>query len=245
MDNIFKHKSIRQFSDRLPDKNLINKLLEAAVRASNTGNMQVYSIVVTTDEELRKKLAECHFNQPASKAPLHVTFCVDINRFSKWCRLRDAEPGYDNFLWFVSGATDALLASQNFSLEAEHNGLGICYLGTCLYNARKIGEILNLPKGVIPVASVVAGYPDVNPQLTDRLPLEAVVHYETYHDYTADDINRLWAERENSDETKQLLEINQLPNLAQIFTQKRYTQKDNIAISENLISLLKEHGFLP
>ena len=85
----------------------------------------------------------------------------------------------------------------------------------------------------------------VNPQLTDRLPLEAVVHYETYHDYTADDINRLWAERENSDETKQLLEINQLPNLAQIFTQKRYTEKDNIAISENLISLLKEHGFLP
>ena len=245
MDTIFKHKSIRQFSDRLPDKNLINKLLEAAVRASNTGNMQVYSIVVTTDEELRKKLAECHFNQPASKAPLHVTFCVDINRFSKWCRLRDAEPGYDNFLWFLSGATDALLASQNFSLEAEHNGLGICYLGTCLYSARRIGEILNLPKGVIPVASVVAGYPDVNPQLTDRLPLEAVVHYETYHDYTADDINRLWAERENSDETKQLLEINQLPNLAQIFTQKRYTQKDNIAISENLISLLKEHRFLP
>jgi nitroreductase len=114
MDTIFKHKSIRQFSDRMPDKNLINKLLEAAVRASNTGNMQVYSIVETTDEELRKKLAECHFNQPASKAPLHVTFCVDINRFSKWCRLRDAEPGYDNFLWFVSGATDALLASQNF-----------------------------------------------------------------------------------------------------------------------------------
>ena len=150
MDTIFKHKSIRQFSDRLPDKNLINKLLEAAVRASNTGNMQVYSIVVTTDEELRKKLAECHFNQPASKAPLHVTFCVDINRFSKWCRLRDAEPGYDNFLWFVSGATDALLASQNFSLEAEHNGLGICYLGTCLYNARKSAKYSTCQKALYP-----------------------------------------------------------------------------------------------
>jgi nitroreductase len=244
METIFNHRSIRQFSDRLPDSDVINKMLTAAVRASNTGNMQVYSIIVTTDSDLRTQLASCHFNQPASKAPLHVTFCVDVNRFSKWCRLRDAQPGYDNFLWFLCGATDALLASQNFVLEAEHNGLGICYMGTCLYNARKISEILKLPKGVIPIATIAVGYPIETPEITDRLPLEAVVHYQTYSDYSDEDINRLWHERENSDETSKLLEVNQLPNLAQIFTQKRYPEKDNVAISEELISLLKEHGFM-
>lgn len=54
------------------------------------------------------------------------------------------------------------------------------------------------------------------------------MHYEKYTDYTAAEIDELWAEREESDETKRLLEENGLPNLARIFTERRYVRRDNL-----------------
>ena len=112
-----------------------------------------------------------------------------------WCEQRDAEPCYDNFAWFLNRVTDALLAAQRPVSEAEAHGLGICYLGTTIYTAEEIARILDLPKGVIPVTTIVVGHPDESPELTDRLPLDAVVHCEKYHRYTSSEIDELWAER--------------------------------------------------
>ena len=66
---------------------------------------------------------------------------------------------------------------------------------------------------------------------------------EKYTDYTAAEIDELWAEREEPELTKRLLAENGLPNLAQVFTQRRYVRKDNLAISESYFALLKEKGF--
>lgn len=245
MNTILKHRSIRRFkSTPIPEEEL-RELLEAASRASTCGNMQLYSLVVTRDKAMREKLLPCHFGQQmVVEAPCVVTICADVHRFSMWCRQRDAEPAYDNFAWFLTAATDALLAAQNLALAAEERGLGICYLGTTLYTAGDIVRVLNLPKGVLPVTTLVLGYPDEKPELTDRLPLDAVVHFETYNDYTAAEIDELWAEREESEETKRLLEENNLPNLARIFTERRYVKRDNVAISQAYLALLKERGFM-
>jgi nitroreductase len=221
-------------------------MLEAAVRASNTGNMQIYSIVVTTDGELLRRLAPLHFNQPAAHAPVIVTFCADVRRFSRWCELRGAVPEYDNFVWFLCAMTDALLASQNLALQAEAHGLGICYLGTVLYNAPEIGEVLQLPRGVIPVMALSCGWPDPDYEsvpLTDRLPLEAVVHREVYHDPNDKEIERLWAAREASAETAELKKVNDLPNLARIFTERRYKGDDNRHFSRKYFDELRAKGF--
>ena len=241
---LFKHRSIRKFCSTSIPEELLQEILAAASRASTCGNMQLYSLVVTRDAALRAKLAPCHFNQPmVTQAPCVVTVCADVHRFSMWCEQREAEPAYDNFAWFLNASTDALLAAQNFCIEAELHGLGICILGTTIYTAAEIARILELPKGVIPLTTIVVGYPDESPVLTDRLPLEAVVHYEKYTDYTAAEIDELWAEREESAETKRLLEENGLPNLARIFTERRYVRRDNLAISQSYFALLKEKGF--
>ena len=244
MESLLSHRSIRKYKDTSLNREVLNKILEAGIRASNTGNMQAYSIVVTTAPEMIERLAPCHFNQPASKAPVQLTFCADFNRFTKWCELRNAQPGYDNFLGFLTGATDALLAAQNVCIAAESKGLGICYLGTTVYTAEKIIDILQLPKGVVPVVTVVMGYPDEQPGLTDRLPLEAVVHNETYHDYTAEDIDRLYAEKEALDLTKRLLEENKKETLAQIFTDNRYPKKLFTDVSGSFLEILKKQGFM-
>lgn len=245
METILNHRSIRKYKNTPIDDKVLDEILQAANRASNTGNMQVYSIIVTKDEEIKKELWASHFKQDmVQQAPVILTFCADLNRFNKWCKQRNAEPVYDNFLWFYNASIDALLASQNASIAAEKHGLGICYLGTTTYMADRISEILNLPEHVVPVTTVVVGYPDQNPPLTDRLPVEAVVHQEKYQDYSEEDINRLYADKENLPETKQLIEENQTENLAQIFTDKRYVGKDNKLFSEKYLEHITRKGFM-
>ncbi len=245
MNTLFNHRSIRKYKSTPIEATLLEKILNAGTRASNTGNMQVYSIIVTTDELIRKQLWEIHFKQNmVLEAPVHLTFCADINRFNQWCQQRNAFPGYDNFLWFYNASIDALLASQNICIEAEKNGLGICYLGTTTYAADKIIQLLNLPMGVVPVTSIVLGYPDENPNLTDRLPLEAILHYEKYQPYSAADIDKLYADKEALPGTKKLIEENKTDNLAQIFTEKRYKKSDNVHFSNSFLQTIKNQGFM-
>lgn len=239
------HKTIRKYSEQPVDDALLNEVLDAGTRASTTGNMQVYSIVVTRDDAMKAVLSPTHFNQPMVKdAPVVLTFCADYNRFNKWCRQRDAEPGYDNFLSFFTAAIDALLVAQNVCVAAEAKGLGICYLGTVTYNADKIIEILKLPRGVVPVATVTLGFPAEEPPLTDRLPLEAVVHRETYKDYSPEDIDRFYLPKEALNENRQFVAENNKETLAQVFTDVRYKKADNEHFSRVFMEVLKNQGFL-
>jgi nitroreductase len=245
INTILNHRSIRQFKEKDISDEVLDEILLAATKASTTGNMQVYSIVISKNQEIKEKLWESHFKQKmVMQAPVVATFCADFNRFNKWCKQRNANPGYDNFLSFYTASIDALLAAQNFCIAAEYKGLGICYLGTTTYMAEKIINILNLPTGVVPVTTVVAGYPDESPDVTDRLPLKGVVHYDTYKDYTPDDIDEIYEEKESMDLTKKLLQENQKETLAQVFTDNRYTKKNNITFSKSLIQVLKKQGFM-
>lgn len=245
IDEILNHRSIRKYKNTPIEESVLDEILRAGCRASNTGNMQMYSIIVTTDIEIKEQLSSSHFNQPmVTQAAAVITFCADVHRFGRWCELRDAKPEYDNFAWFINGVIDTILASENVALQAEAHSLGVCYLGTTIYNADRIAHTLKLPKGVIPVTTLIVGYPeDGEVPLTDRLPLEAVVHRQTYCDYSDEKINELWSEREKSDETAELLQINDLPNLARIFTERRYKGEDNKLFSRKYFEMVKKQGF--
>lgn len=245
LETLLQHRSIRKYKqDPIPGE-ILNSILEAGSRAATTGNMQVYSIVVTRDQEIKNQLLPCHFGQKMiAEAPVVLTFCADFNRFNQWCNQRNADPGYDNFLSYMTAAIDALLVAQNCVVAAEHFGLGTVYLGTTTYMADKIIDVLKLPKGVIPITTVTIGYPAETPGLTDRLPMRAVVHYETYNEFDAATIDALYAEKENSDEYKKFVTDSQVDNLAQVFTQKRYSKKDNVAFSKSLLSVLQKQGFM-
>jgi nitroreductase len=245
IDILKNHRTIRKYSDKKIDDALLNEILEAGVRASTTGNMQVYSIVVTRDEEKKKELAPFHFGQSMiTNAPVVLTFCADFNRFNKWCRQRNAEPGYDNFLSFMTAAIDALLVAQNVCVAAEAKGLGICYLGTTTYMADKIIDQLQLPKGVVPVTTVTIGYPAEDPEQTDRLLLDAVVHYEKYSDYTPEQIDSIYKEKEEREDNKAFVKENGKETLAQVFTDVRYKKADNEHFSKVLLDVLRKQGFL-
>ena len=244
MECIKNRRTIRKYkTDDVPAE-LLNQLLEESFRASTMGNMQLYSVVVTRDKEMKEKLAPAHFNQPmVTKAPVVLTFCADFNRFSKWCRCRQAEPGYDNRISFLNATSDALLVTQNFCTLAEAHGLGICYLGTTIYNPDKIIDTLQLPELVMPVATITVGYPDECPSQPDRLPLAGIIHEETYKDYTPESIDEIYAYKESLEENHRFIEENGKETLAQVFTDVRYKKADNEYMSEVLERTLKKQGF--
>lgn len=245
MNKLLSHRSIRSYKSDPVSQDTLDKILAATIRASNTGNMQAYSVIVTRDNDIKKKLWESHFKQGfVLEAPVHLTFCADFNRFTKWCQYRKADPGYDNYLSFLTGAIDAIIASQNAVMAAEIEGLGICYLGTVTWMADRFIDILELPKLVVPVAALTIGYPDESPGLTDRLPMEGVVHQDTYKDYTEEDIDNIYKEKEALTETLELLKENDKETLAQVFTDNRYTRKDNQVFSEKFLQTLANQGFM-
>ena len=244
-DILLNRRTIRKYTLGPVDEKLLKDLLSMGCRASTTGNMQVYSIIITRDEEKKRELAPFHFNQMmVTEAPVVLTFCADFNRFNKWCRLRHAEPGYDNFLSFMTAATDALLVAQTFCIAAESKGLGICYLGTTTYMAHKIIYALKLPKGVVPVTTITLGWPLEKPEQVDRLTLEAVIHNETYCDYNDDTIEKYYKGKEGRSDSQQFVKENNKENLAQVFTDVRYKKADNVHFSKILLQVLKEQGFM-
>jgi len=239
------HRTIRKYKSDPISNELLEQILQAGFRASTTGNMQLYSVIVSRDDDKRKELCKLHFGQKmVEEAPVLLTFCADFNRFNKWCRQRNAEPGYDNYLSFFTAAIDALLVAQNVCVAAESVGLGICYLGTTTYQADKLISFFDLPEGVVPVTTVVLGYPAENPEQADRLPTEAMVHYETYTDYSPEDIDSHYQLKESLPQTAQLIQENQLDNLAQIFAYKRYTKRDNLHFSKVFLNAIADQGFM-
>ncbi len=246
MKNLATRRTIRKYSDKEVSEELLNRLLTEASRTQTMGNLQLYSVVVTRSQEVKQQLAPAHFNQPmVTQAPVVLTICADFNRTSTWARCRKAEPGYDNFLSFINAATDALLYTQTLCNLMDEEGLGYCYLGTTVYMPQMIIDTLQLPKLVMPVATLTVGWPDEEPQLSDRLPMESFVHSETYSDYLANDIDTYYYNKEHLPENLHFVEINKKETLAQIFTDIRYTRSDNEAMSDGLLKALKKQGFLP
>ena len=245
MQTINTRRTIRKYKKEDVSGQLLHELLTAAARTQTMGNLQLYSVVVTRDAEMKARLAPAHFNQPmVTGAPVVLTICADFRRVTDWCANRQADAGYDNFLSFINAASDALLYTQTFCNLAEERGLGCCYLGTTVYMPQAIIYILELPRLVMPVATITLGWPDEEPPLTDRLATEAFVHEETYKPYTPERIDAFYREKEALPENQEFVRINGKATLAQVFTDCRYTRSDNEAMSDGLLSALRRQGFL-
>ncbi|WP_455086381.1 nitroreductase family protein [Prevotella denticola] len=245
MKTINSRRTIRKYSRKDVSEGLLKTLLEQAEHTPTMGNLQLYSVVITRKEERKRRLAPAHFNQPMVEgAPVVLTFCADFRRTTLWAENRNATPGYDNFLSFLNAATDALLYCQTFCNLAEEEGLGTCFLGTTLYNSGDIVEALQLPRLVMPVATITLGWPDEHPARPDRLPIDGIIHDETYDDYTPARINAFYTFKEQLEENRHFVEINHKETLAQVFTDLRYTKHDNESMSAGLLEVLKQQGFL-
>jgi len=252
LSGINKHTSIRAYKNTPVSEEVLERILTAASRASSSGNMQAYSIIVTSDLKIKQQLYKPHFEQKmVLEAPLLLTFCADFHRMRRWLSLREAPDNFDNFMSFMIAAIDAILASQNAALAAEAEGLGICYMGTTLASCDQIARILQCPSGVVPVVGFSLGYPNEAPAARDRLPLEALVHRERYQLRTDEEILDCYEMREvsgwkrylDNPELRKAIVESGVTNLAQVYTKLKYTRESHQEYSKILKHCLEQQNF--
>lgn len=250
------HRSVRSYKPDPIDPALVDSLLQQALHgSSSSGNLNMISVVKTTDRERKARLCELHGNQPmVNEAPLLLTFCADTFRTREWLALRGARPGFADFVSWHTAAFDAMILARTTALALQSRGLGICYMGTTMFRQRGIADFLEMPANVLPVTTLVVGWPAEAPSQRDRLPPEAWIHEERYQRPSAADIEARFAEREergrqrymeSSPQMAALWQQHGIRSLAQYYTSRiKYDPDRFAAFSAEIEALLRERGYL-
>jgi nitroreductase len=256
-DLLSRHRSIRAYRPDPVDPALVEQVLVAALQGgSSSGNLNMVSVVRTTDVERKRRLYELHGEQPmVLQAPLVLTFCADTHRTRAWLALRGARLGFGDLMSWTTSAFDAMILAQTSALALQSRGLGICYMGTTMFAMNEIADFLELPEHCVPVTSLVVGWPDEAPPQRDRLPGRAWIHDERYTRPTPQTIERDFAEREVRGRQRYLSmgpEMQQrwdelgITSLAQYYTSRiKYDPDAFRGFSKAIREGLERRGFWP
>lgn len=175
------HASVRNYKEEPLTRDQVVELVEAAQMAATSHFVQSYSVVWVTDEEKRNKIGELSSNPLQMKtAGAVLLMCADYRRLAHAGEMHDEEIVYDLAENLIVAVTDVGLMAQNLALAAESEGYGICYIGGVRSNMQEIGDLVGLPKGVFPIYGLTIGVPNEQNETKPRLPVEAVLHENTY-----------------------------------------------------------------
>jgi FMN reductase [NAD(P)H] len=183
MRQVLVRRTHRRYANRPLPEPLLRLLLGAAFSASSKSDFQQASVVRVKDRSRRDRLADLVPDMPwIGTAPEFLVFCGDARRLERIGELRGHDQGNGRLEGFFNAAIDAALVLQTFVLAAETAGLGCCPISVIRNHAEAVGEILELPEKVFPVAGLCVGYPAAAGHISMRLPLEVSVHTDRYDD---------------------------------------------------------------
>lgn len=183
IDLLKSHRSIRKFTGKAIEPELMEELFNAGQSAATSSFLQGSTIIRVTNSEVREKIAELAGNQPyIIKAAEFMIFCADLKRAGNYCADFDKPFEGDYTEHFIIATVDVALMAQSLVTAAESVGLGICYIGGIRNNPGSVSDLLDLPKGVYPVFGLCLGYPDQDPEIKPRLPLSVIVKKEAYNE---------------------------------------------------------------
>lgn len=169
INNILNRTSVRSYEDRAVESDKVEKLLRAGMAAPTAVNKQPWHFIVVTDKNQLLKLSEANPNAGmAVKAPLAIVVCGDMDK---------ALEGDAREFWIQ----DCSAATENILLAATGMGLGAVWTGTYPSKERcaAVAKALKLPESLIPLNTIVIGYPDTDPTPKDKWKKENV-SYNVY-----------------------------------------------------------------
>lgn len=185
------HRTYRDFDEnyQLTDEEL-QQILDASRQAPSWMNVQMYSIIVIKNPEIRQKFVEMNPGNPHMlKSSVFLLFVADLKRTQKVAEHYQVDyPISEGIDPLITAVTDTSLALQNAVIATEALGLGSVVVGSIRKDIKKISEILNLPDYVLPIAGLSIGKATVDMRVKPRLPEKAVVHYDGYKDYDYQEI---------------------------------------------------------
>jgi len=163
---IKKRRSIRKFLDKPIEAEKVDLLIEAALRAPSSRDLNPWEFVVVTNRELLEKLSKAkqHGSAFLKNAPLGICVCADPEQCDVWIE-------------------DASIASIFIHLAAASLGLGSCWIQIRerMHDGKKsaqqyIAEILNIPAKLQVESIIAVGYPaeTLPPHTKEELLFEKV-----------------------------------------------------------------------
>jgi FMN reductase [NAD(P)H] len=193
---LFRRASCRAFTGKKVPAAVVKKMLKAGIQAPTGGNLQPYSVIKIEKKSAIDRLAKLCGQSFMKKAPLHFIFCVDFHRLKRWAKLESAPFTADRSLRpFWIAFQDTILCAQNMCIAADALGLGSVYIGPIFDRIPEIRKMCHLPKGVVPVVSLVVGYPAVFPAPRKRLGEKIVMHNEVYRDIDDKELLEVFSEK--------------------------------------------------
>ena len=175
------HRSIRKFTKEPITPELFQQLLLAGQAAASSSFIQAATIIRITNTSKRLKLAQlANDQQYVASAAEFLVICADLHRAVQCCEQHGetARPGFTEQT--IIATVDAALVAQNIGVAAESAGLGICYIGALRKKPDEVSELLDLPEYVYAVFGLCIGWPDQDPEVKPRLPLEIILHENSY-----------------------------------------------------------------
>lgn len=177
------HRSIRKFTDQAVSQDTINTVVQAGQAAATSSFIQACTVIQVNNPDNRTKLAEYAGGQTyVEEAPVFLVLCADMKRHQLACDMNGAEMKSGFTEQFITATVDVGLLAQNLTTAAESLGLGAVYIGGIRNQIAKVADLLELPELVYPVFGLCLGYPDQNPEVKPRLPVEVVLKQDSYDD---------------------------------------------------------------
>ena len=184
------HRSIRKFTDQRIPRELLLELIRAGQSAATSSHVQAYSVIRVTNTANREKIAELAGGQPyIASCSDFLVFCADMKRPTDSAERSGTEVVRGMTEQFLVASVDTALMAQNVVVAAESAGLGICYIGGIRNNPAEVSDLLQLPDHVFPVFGLCLGYPDQDPEVKPRLPVESILMEDVYRE-DGDSVNR-------------------------------------------------------
>lgn len=158
------------------DRDIINRILNAARLAPSACNAQPWHFIVVDEPELKNKVADAAsarllgMNHFTKQAPVHIVVVEEKVNFSSGIGgvIKDKHFAF----------LDIGIAAAHICLAAESEGLGSCILGW--FAEEKMKKLLNVQDNKRIVLDIVIGYPAQELRSKKRKPTEEVISYNTY-----------------------------------------------------------------
>jgi FMN reductase [NAD(P)H] len=180
---VLSRRTVRRYSDRVPDESLLDLLVAAALSASAKSDFQQASILRVRDTAKRAAIGELFPSMPwIANAPVFFVFLGDARRLQRIGEMRGKPVRNGTLEGFFNASIDAALAMQVMILCAESAGLGVCPISVIRNEVDKVAAFLGLPDLVFPVAGLCLGYEQAEGHVSLRLPRVATTHCDRYDD---------------------------------------------------------------
>ena len=191
--SIGSRRSIRRYRSEPIERQVIERLLNAATRAPSPHNRQPWQFAVIEDDAGKRELAramgdrlredrvadgdesaaiEADVTRSRARiegAPVAIVLCIDVQNMDRY---RDGRRSQAENLMAVQSAA---MAAQNLLLAAQSEGLGGCIMCAPLFCPETVSQVLKLPRGWIAQMLLTIGIPADCGRERQRLPLDEVV----------------------------------------------------------------------